>query len=375
MAATNQSYWENELYNQKFDLIVVGGGLTGQSTALFYKRSNPDAKVLVLDRGFYPLGASTRNAGFACFGSVTEHIADMELEEEANIIDRIRQRYSGLKLLRETLGDENIDYREPGAFEIFTDEEAYQNARSYLDLTNWWLQEATGLKDVYASTTVNSYPAISIKGEGCLHPGKMMKTLHDQNLRLGVEFRWQSKVKHIHIEDGAMELEGGPIMNASQIVVATNAFTSELLPHIKIKPGRGYVFVTKPIPRLSWQGTFHYDRGYYYFRNVGDNRLLLGGARSLNIDVETTTDFGTNEIIKNHLVEFAGRVLRLPNGWEIDTEWSGIMGFTDSKSPLLERLSGRCLVTAGLSGMGVALGMQLGKEAGENIELVKNSEY
>ncbi len=368
MAAANQSYWENELYHQKYDLLVVGGGLTGQSTALFYKRNHPNSSVLVVDRGFFPLGASTRNAGFACFGSVTEHIADMELEEESKIIDRIRRRYSGLKLLRKTLGENNIDYREPGSFELFTDEETYNNALSYLGITNQWLREATGLKNVYASATVNGYPAISIKGEGCLHPGKMMRTLYHRNLDHGVEFRWQAKVKHIHTEEGAVELEAGQQLKATQIVVATNAFTTELLPHIKIKPGRGYIFVTKPIPDLPWKGTFHYDRGFYYFRNIENNQLLLGGARSSNIDVETTTEFDINEIVKKQLVEFAHETLKLPNDWEIDAEWSGIMGFTESKSPLLERVSDYCLVAAGLSGMGVALGMQLGKEAVENIE-------
>ncbi|MEX2362790.1 MAG: FAD-dependent oxidoreductase, partial [Balneolaceae bacterium] len=119
---------------------------------------------------------------------------------------------------------------------------------------------------------------------------------------------------------------------------------------------------------LKWKGTFHFDRGYYYFRNVGEDRFLLGGARSLNIDVETTTEFGVNEIIKNHLIDFASTVLKLPEGWEIDQEWSGIMGFTKTKSPVLERAGEKCLVVAGLSGMGVALGMQLGKEAVEMIE-------
>ncbi|HKK24441.1 MAG TPA: FAD-dependent oxidoreductase, partial [Gracilimonas sp.] len=78
MIKAERSYWESELYDQKYDLIVVGAGLTGQSAAHFYKKNNPAKKVLVIDRGFFPIGASTRNAGFACFGSPTEHMADMK---------------------------------------------------------------------------------------------------------------------------------------------------------------------------------------------------------------------------------------------------------------------------------------------------------
>ncbi|WP_421773912.1 NAD(P)/FAD-dependent oxidoreductase [Gracilimonas sp.] len=363
MIKAERSYWESELYGRKFDLIVLGAGLTGQSIAHFYKKENPDKKVLVVDRGFYPIGASTRNAGFACFGSVTEHMADMEIEEEAKIIDRIRRRIDGLGLLRQTLGDKNIGYREPGAYEIFTDATVYEQALEHLDICNRWLCEAAGLEEVYQKCEHNGFPAISIKQEGCLHPGKMMRTLYEKNLAAAVEFRWQSQVERIDEDNGVLVLENGIELEGSQLAIATNSFTSTLLDDIDIKPGRGFVFVTKPIPELQWKGTYHFDRGYYYFRGVEGDRFLLGGARSLDIDVETTIEFGTNQKIKKSLISFANDVLRLPEGWEIDTEWSGIMGFTSTKSPILRRINNKTILVAGLSGMGVALGMQLGKEA------------
>ena len=64
----------------------------------------------MIDRGFYPIGASTRNAGFACIGSVGELMADLEIEIEEVVKQRIQDRYHGLLLLREVLGDDNIDY-------------------------------------------------------------------------------------------------------------------------------------------------------------------------------------------------------------------------------------------------------------------------
>ncbi|HBQ61508.1 MAG TPA: FAD-dependent oxidoreductase, partial [Balneolaceae bacterium] len=304
-----------------------------------------------------------RNAGFACFGSVTEHMADMKIEEESKIIDRIRRRFNGLKLLRSTLGDENLDYREPGAYEIFTDEQVYDDALDHIDICNRWLKEAAGVEEVYEQTEHNGFPAISIKHEGCLHPGKMMKTLYQKNLDL--EFRWQSQVQNINVELAQVTLSNGIELNADRLAIATNSFTSKLLPELDIKPGRGFVFVTKPIPDLKWQGTYHYDAGYYYFRGIGENRMLLGGARSLDIDVETTTEFGTNQKIRDHLIQFADEVLELPHNWEIEKEWSGIMGFTSTKSPILKKVSGKTVIAAGLSGMGVALGMQLGREASE----------
>lgn len=363
MIHAERSYWEKVLYDRKYDLIVVGAGLTGQSTAFFYKKSNPEKKVLVVDRGFFPIGASTRNAGFACFGSPTEHMADMKIEEESKIVDRIRRRFNGLQLLKSTLGEENIDYREPGAYEIFTDDDTYEQAVEQLPLFNRWLSEAAGVEDVYEVTDHNGFKAISIKHEGCLHPGKMMQTLFQKNLNLGIEFRWQSDVQKLDTNERKVILSNAIELHFERMVIATNSFTSKLLKDIEIKPGRGFVFVTKPISNLKWKGTYHYDGGYYYFRGVSNDRLLLGGARSLDIDVETTMNFGTNSKIKDHLLEFANNVLDLPHNWEIDAEWSGIMGFTPTKSPLLEVLNDNVVLVAGLSGMGVALGMQLGKEA------------
>lgn len=365
MIKASRSYWESELYDSTYDLIVIGAGLTGQSAAFFYKKLYPKASVLVIERGFYPIGASTRNAGFACFGSITEHMADMKIEEVEKIIDRIRRRILGLHLLRNTLGDKNIGYREPGAYEIFTDDAVYESALNHLDTCNRWLKEAAGAEEVYQKTTQNGYQAIKIVGEGCLHPGKMMKTLYQKNVEAGVEFRWNTEVSRIDVKTPMFKHVNGFEMKAKKMIVATNSFTSSIMDNIDIKPGRGYVFVTKPIPDTKWKGTYHYNAGYYYFRGVDENRLLLGGARSLDIDVETTTVFGTNQKIKNHLIEFAETVLRLPPGWQIDVEWSGIMGFTSTKSPVLQKVSKNTQVVAGLSGMGVALGMQLGKEAAE----------
>ncbi|MDR9416010.1 MAG: FAD-dependent oxidoreductase [Gracilimonas sp.] len=365
MIPAERSFWESEIYDQKYDLIVIGAGLTGQSAAYFFKKYYPKSRVLVVDRGFFPIGASTRNAGFACFGSVTEHMADMKIEEESRIIERIRRRFNGLKLLRDTLGDKNIGYREPDAFEIFTDQKIFSNALDHIDLCNQWLIEAAEVDEVYKQTKHNGFSAISIKHEGCLHPGMMMKTIYQMNLDLGVEFRWQAQVEFVDLESGYVSLEDGNEFNSSKVILATNSFTKKLLPEIDIKPGRGFVFVTKPIQNLRWNQNYHYDAGYYYFRGVGNDRLLLGGARSLDIDVETTTEFGANQKIKDHLVTFANEVLQLPEGWEIEKEWSGIMGFTSTKSPIIQKYTDNSVIAAGLSGMGVALGMQLGKEAAD----------
>ena len=363
-----QSYWEDILFDQMYDLIVIGGGLTGQSTAHFFKKKYPGAKVLVLDRGLFPIGASTRNAGFACIGTIGEFISDLEIDSEDQLKERIKKRYAGLQLLREVVGDKYLEYEHSGGYEIFTNQESYRDARSKVEFFNTWIKDLIGDSALYKQTEYQGYPAIFNPSEGMLHPGKMMQRLIRLNSDLGIEFRWNTKVKEIDSEGGKICIGEDLWFKTERIAVTSNAFTEQLLPDTSIKPGRGFVFVSSKIDNLAWKGTFHYDKGYVYFRNLGNDRMLVGGGRNVDYQTEETKQFGINAAIREYMIDFTNRVLKLPQGWTIDREWSGIMGFTDTKSPILEFVSDRCIVAAGLSGMGVAMGMSLGKSAASMLE-------
>lgn len=364
----NPSFWEKELYRQYYDLVVVGGGLTGQSLALFFKKNHPDARVLVVERGILPAGASTRNAGFACIGSIGELLADLEIDTEDHLKHRIKARYEGLKLLRSVLGDAPIDYEPCGGWEIFTNYQEFEVAAAEIPRFNGWMEELIGIRDCYRAGSFQQYPAIFNKAEGAPNTGKMMRQLIQLNVNAGVEFRWQTPVTHLDVDAGTIVTEQGFEFYANKLVLATNAFTPRLTGEHSITPGRGYVFVTKALTKQPWQGTFHYNKGYVYFRNIGKDRLLLGGGRNVDYETETTDEFGVNPSIKQYLIQFANDVLRLPDGWEIEQEWSGIMGFTTSKNAQKKWIGEKTLQVAGLSGMGVALAMQLGKSAAEMLD-------
>lgn len=343
----------------------MGAGIVGLSAAYYYKLDNPECRLLVLDRGFVPMGASTRNAGFACFGSVTEIMDDLQHESETDVKNRIKARFEGLKLLRSILGDSQIDYRPCMGYEIFDDETAFKNATGRIELFNMWLEDLTGEKEVYSETIINSYKAISNRLEGSLNSGKMMQTLIKKVEELGISIRWNSNVTDR--QGSILAVNDETKLQAHKILFATNGFTSELLHDESVTPARGYVFVTNKLSDLQWKGTFHYDRGYVYFRDI-DGRLLLGGARNKDFETETTTHFDINESIKKWLISFADSILKLEKGWKIDYEWTGIMGFASSKSPVIKKVDKTAYVAAGLGGMGVAIGMQIGRNAAEMLE-------
>jgi glycine/D-amino acid oxidase-like deaminating enzyme len=359
----SSSYWEKDSFLKPYDLVIIGGGIVGLSSALFYKQQNPSDRVAVLERGFVPQGASTRNAGFACVGSIGEHLADMEKESEKNIKMRIKRRYEGLQLLKNTLGEEAIGYEHCGGFEFFRLEKEFKKVASELDRFNGWMEELIGEKEVYSVDELEGYPVIKNRLEGALHPGKMMEALAGKVSASGVDIKWGSEVKNVSSE-GVVSISNGFEVQAEKTMFAANGFVRRLLPELEIKPARGFVMVTDEQENLPWKGIFHHDRGYVYFRNVG-NRLLIGGARNLDKDGEQTDQFGTNDTIKDHLREFVSQILKLGNNWDIDYEWSGIMGFSPTKTPIVKQFDQNRFVAAGLSGMGIAIGMEVGRGASE----------
>ena len=135
------SYWEQQSFSA-YDHIVIGAGIVGLSTAIELKQRFPSARVLVLERGLLPTGASSRNAGFACMGSLTELLDDLELMPEADMLALFSRRKRGLERLRSRLGDAAIGYQQDGSHELIG--EAELPALERIDYLNSLLQPITG---------------------------------------------------------------------------------------------------------------------------------------------------------------------------------------------------------------------------------------
>lgn len=348
------------------DLIIVGSGITGLSAAMFYKRQNKDASVMVLDRGFWPHGATARNAGFACFGSAGELTDDLTHESETEVKKRLEKRFKGLELLKTELGVEHIDYNMCGGYELFGDfdEKHLEESVVNIPLFNEWVQAFTGESESYKVGELNGFKVIFNRLEGYLHSGKLMRRLLEKALHAGVEVRWNTPVREVG--DGHVILEDDLLLPCRNALIATNGFTKHLIPECGIEPARGYVFVTSPIESLKWKGCHHYNKGYVYFRDIGD-RLLLGGARDVDLEGEHSDENEINYNIKNWLIDFAREKLLPGSDWEIHNEWTGIMGFGPTKSPVCQKVDNQVYLAAGLGGMGVALGMELGRSVAEMI--------
>jgi glycine/D-amino acid oxidase-like deaminating enzyme len=132
------SYWEIKNWFSNVDFTIVGSGIVGLHCALNLRERFPNSKILVLEKGILPQGASTKNAGFACFGSLSEIIDDLKSHTEEEVIQLIQKRWEGLQLLRKRLGDNTLDFKPYGGYELFLkeDESTYTECLQKLPFIN-----------------------------------------------------------------------------------------------------------------------------------------------------------------------------------------------------------------------------------------------
>ncbi|WP_228236576.1 NAD(P)/FAD-dependent oxidoreductase [Allomuricauda sp. M10] len=366
------SYWEYKTWFSQVDFTIIGSGIVGLNCAIHLKQKHPNSSVLVLERGSLPQGASTKNAGFACFGSISEILSDLKSHSEEEVVQLVQKRWEGIQNLRSLLGDEAIGFEQHGGHELFVEHntELYEKCLDEMERLNKMLQPVFGQNPFV--THPNSFGFGKIKEnyithelEGQLDTGMMMQGLIQKCLSLGIPILNGVEVDTVH-ENGksATIITKDFEFSTKKVFVATNGFASKLLPAETIQPARAQVLVTEPIKNLKIKGTFHFDEGYYYFRNI-DDRILFGGGRNLDFKTEETTEFGQTPIIQDQLEELLKEMILPHQQVKIDRRWSGIMGVGGQKTPIVKRISNSICCGVRLGGMGVALGSLVGKELAE----------
>ena len=367
------SYWEIKNWFTNVDYTIVGSGIVGLHTALRLRERFPESKILVLEKGMLPEGASTKNAGFACFGSLSEIIDDLKTHSEEEVIELVKKRWSGLQLLRKNLGDQAIDLKPHGGYELFleNDETTYIECLQKLPFINDILRplfktdvfeknvDRFGFKNIKEYTIFNPF-------EAQIDTGNMMQALLKEAYSKNIMILNNQTVKQFSDAENSVEVQlNDYTFKTKKLLFATNGFAQELTQG-EVKPARAQVVITDPIPDLDIKGTFHLDKGYYYFRNI-NNRILLGGGRNLDFEGETTTSLEQTQLIQNKLEEILSIVI-LPNTpYQIAHRWSGIMGVGSHKNPIVKQLSSNVYCGVRMGGMGVAIGSLIGQELADLI--------
>lgn len=373
------SFWEQSSFLAPTDTAIIGAGIVGLSAALRRRALQPNARIVVFDRAPFGEGGSTRNAGFACFGSPTELLADLKKMPESALIDLVQKRFLGLKYLRVLLGDAQLGYRGTGSYELFTpNEDGLANeALSQLDHLNRLLFNVTG-ETTFTNVDVSSMEAAHrFRGfsaaiynplEGSIDTGQMIFNLRRLAVQANIEIYTGIEVLEVSPSTGGCEVViDNHRMRCNNVLVCTNGFAKQLLPHLDVLPARNRVLLTKPISDLAWEGTFHMVEGYVYFRNVGQ-RILIGGGRHLDIHW-SSVDEPLPPTIDDYLTNLLATHLLSDRKVEIEHQWIGYLGVGNQKTPYVQRVAPGLYCAVRMGGMGVAIGALIGKELAEMVDI------
>jgi gamma-glutamylputrescine oxidase len=368
------SIWEKESFFAPQNVVIVGNGFVGLWSAFYLKKKNPALKITIVDRGIIPTGASTRNAGFACFGSLSELIYDGQQMGNDKMLELVEMRFRGLERIQKYFSKKEIDFDLCGGYELYDENDpiASERLQQNIEYLNTLLKPITRTKQTYKLTDKkikdfgfgNTKHLVRNSLEGYLHSGKLVKALLQKVQSMGVQVLTNIEIKSFERINDKIELQTNQHfhLTTEQLLICTNVFAKQLLPELDIVPARGQVLVTSEIKNLPWKGSFHSDEGFYYFRNLG-KKVLLGGARNKAFKEEETTEMETTSLIQAELERYFDEVI-LPNykgQYSIDYRWSGIMAMGSEKMPIIKEVEPGIFCAVRMSGMGVALAPVVGQ--------------
>ncbi len=339
------SYWQDTVgltTEQETDIVIVGAGLAGLSTAYWLSKLDPDLRIQVVDKDKIGSGASGRNAGFITCGS-TEHFSRMSSSYGENKAAEIWKftEYNH-RLMVEEFGkeflEENCEYRNLGSWTLAATEHEIEVIGQTVGLL-----QKTGVNvewcDQVFEGTEGFYGGAFYKDDGEIHPAKYLwhLALHTGN---NVNISENTEVFDMYtLEHKIIVQTNKKRFSTSAVVLCTNAWSSQLVPWFtdKVTPMRGQIVVTDPVDAFLQPAycSFVLD----YFRQLVDGCVLIGGFRNADAEKEVGYSDEINPRIHKKLEGFLNEHFPILRGKRIDYRWSGVMGFAADGYPMVGSLT------------------------------------
>jgi len=321
------------------DVAIVGGGIAGIATAYFLAKSG--ARPIVLEGRGVAEAASGRNAGFLLAGVAENFVAASRRYGAENALRIWKLTRHTQELVRTLVAEHAIDceLRWNGSDQIAGDEEEWREVA----------ESARLLSAQGASVSIAAGArTVTYAEDGEIHPVRWVRGLAAAAVRLGARIHEDTTVRSAW--DGRAVTDNGTV-SAGAIVLCTNAYTSHLVPS-RVRPVRGQMLATAPTAQVFARPAYA-KRGYQYWRQRVDGRVLVGGWRDMAVDEEVGEEERTTTKIQSQLEAFlASHDVRAP----ITHRWAGTMGFSHDALPYVGHTGPRLFVCGGFTGHGMAFG-------------------
>jgi gamma-glutamylputrescine oxidase len=365
------SYWldKSSKTTEHFDVVIVGAGLAGFSTAYWLHKEDPSLKVAIVEKSTIGFGASGRNAGFITCGSV-EHfnrLVGKHGEQEAGEIWDFSE--TNLKLLREHIiqdqGDK-IEFEEKGSFSLASTENELTELKASSEIMkkmNIKVELVPGNEIKSRLGADNFVGGIKYCGDASVHPHKLVNLIRERGNATVFEnhevFNIETNSagnKVIHTNRANFECQ--------MVILATNGYSPLLHKYFetKIFPTKGQILVTEPVEKFM-EGPCYANFVLDYFRQLPSGHMLIGGFRQLEKEIEVGYSDNTTEKIQKALEEFLNHHIPKVRNKKIMYRWSGIMGFSVDGQPLIGSLpeDNQFMFVGGFTGHGLGLSFHSAK--------------
>jgi glycine/D-amino acid oxidase-like deaminating enzyme/CRP-like cAMP-binding protein len=369
------------------DIVVIGAGLTGASTAYHLAGAAREGmRVVVLDRGDPAGEASGRNGGNfelipensvgayeglarerlaflrRCYPTLPHEVLHAESERQSSLVLGVALR--NRELLKNIVLRERIDcdLHARGWLHLACTEEEEQGlceevvlAAQHGERIELWSRRR--IREEFGVET--DYLGRFIPGDGTYHPFKYACALLRCALRGGVELYTRTGVREVRTLSGDAHdvvTDAGTI-RARRVIAATNAFTSQLFPELaSIRSHQSQIQVTEHAPDRARGRVVTCEDGPVFFNQPrgasqhGHAPVLMGGGD----DRPMQTPSSRRRSWKTHVKLLALRDRFYPElrGQPPSTEWIGPMAFTPDQLPAIGMLRAGIIIAAGYNGYG-----------------------
>jgi glycine/D-amino acid oxidase-like deaminating enzyme/CRP-like cAMP-binding protein len=379
------------------DVVIVGAGLTGVAAA--YRLKDTGLRVVLLDQGDPAGEASGRNGGN--FELLPENSVGIYEGLAPGRFTFMRQRYPhvptevlqavserqaslvlGLALknrdiFKKTILDEGIlcDFSPRGWLHIATNESEEQGICDEVSLAAQHGQQIA----IWSRSRIAQEFGIEaaflgrfIPGDGTYHPFKYVCGELKAALRAGVALYTRTKVHSIvsvRRNEHRVLTERGEIVTTS-VIVATNAFTRELLPELSaIEPHQSQIMVTEHVPDRARGRIVTSDNGPVFFNQPregavnGHAPLLMGGGDDRRM--KNPSSRRRSPAVHARLLSLRDSFYPELVGQPPSAEWVGPMAFTPDGLPCIGFLRAGLVIAAGYNGYGGSYTTAAGHAAAE----------
>ncbi|RWE18130.1 MAG: FAD-binding oxidoreductase [Mesorhizobium sp.] len=364
------------------DILVIGAGFAGISSAYYLKKAAPDLNIAVVEAEYVGFGPSGRNFGGVTTGMRelrTSFITGFDLEEErfaARYFLRSRDEFEK----RIADGAIECEYRNEPILMHALDADAWQTLQHEAELLH---QRGTPSKLLNGDEVRKALPipyeihgGMVLTAWRSVQPFKLVRGFAEQLRGMGVAIHEATKVSDIHDDGSSVSVtttDRGTI-KASKVVLATNAYTYHMKPFNELLfPRQSYVVATVPLQDDVFQSlglkefTYIEDVGMtFYYARAYKNRLLFGGGMpTKGLFSPSTVDKGadTDPVEYERVYEEMQRRFPQLKGVSLEAVWSGPIDITENFAPIIRPMAGMPNVIAnfGFNGEGLFAGSLSGK--------------